>query len=266
MKTFHRIQALGCGVLSVLWLAQPAGAADVVSPLTPELKPVASEQGWTFSVAPYFWAAGLSGSVSQFGLPTVDVDANFGDILKNLDFAAMAIGEARHDRYSIFGDLMYVKVSTGSGTPRGIFATNVDVSSETFSGLVGAGYSIVQSDAGRLDLVGAMRVWSVNTDLDFHGGILDGVSRSDGATWVDGLVGVRANYSLTPEIYLTGWGMVGAGGANVDWDVAAALGYRFNERFSAVAGYRALGVNYRNDGFVFDVVQQGPILGLVMRF
>lgn len=266
MMTFYRTQALGWAVLSFLWLAHPAGAADAVSPMTPELKPVVTEQGWTFSVAPYFWAAGMSGDVAQFGLPTVEVDSSFSDILKNLDFAAMAVAEARYDRYSIFGDLMYVKLSGESGTPRGVVANSVEVSSQTFSGLVGAGYSILQSDAGRLDFVGAMRVWSVDTDLDFHGGILDGVSGSDGATWVDGLVGVRANYSLTPEVYLTGWGMVGAGGANVDWDVAAALGYRFNERFSAVAGYRALGVNYRNDGFVFDVVQQGPIMGLVMRF
>jgi len=241
-------------------------AADIVSPVTPDLRPVASEQGWTFAVAPYFWAAGLSGEIAQFGSPTVDVDTSFSDILKNLDFAAMAVAEARYDRYSIFGDLMYVKLSAGSATPRGILADSVDVTSETFSGLIGAGYSILKSDVGQLDIVGGARVWSVNTDIDFHGGPLDGVSPSDGATWVDGLVGVRANYSLTPEIYLTGWGMVGAGGANVDWDVAAALGYRFNERFSAVAGYRALGVNYRDDGFVFDVVQQGPILGLVMRF
>ncbi|RVD53740.1 MAG: hypothetical protein EOS30_21505 [Mesorhizobium sp.] len=45
-----------------------------------------------------------------------------------------------------------------------------------------------------------------------------------------------------------------------------SLGYRFNERFSALAGYRALGVNYSNNGFEFDVVQQGPIMGLVMHF
>lgn len=238
----------------------------MVSPVTPDLKPVASEQGWTFSVAPYFWAAGLSGEVAQFGLPSIQVDAKFGDVLKNLDFAAMAIAEARYDRYSVFGDLMYVKLSTGSGTPKGILATSVDLTSQTFSGLVGAGYAVLQSDEGQLDFVGAMRVWSAKTDLDFHGGILDGVSASDSATWVDGLIGLRANYSLTREVYLTGWGMVGAGAANIDWDVAAALGYRINERFSAVAGYRALGVNYRKDGFVFDVVQQGPIMGLVMRF
>ena len=44
------------------------------------------------------------------------------------------------------------------------------------------------------------------------------------------------------------------------------IGYQFNDTVSAVAGYRALGVNYRNDGFVFDTVQQGPILGLTVKF
>ena len=51
-----------------------------------------------------FWAAGMSGDIAQFNLPTVNVDTKFGDILKNLDFAAMAIAEVRYDRYSIFGD------------------------------------------------------------------------------------------------------------------------------------------------------------------
>jgi hypothetical protein len=250
-----------------LLLAGGAEAADIYSPMAPQPQQVVTEQGWTFSFAPYFWAAGLSGEVGQFGLPPVDVDADFGDIFDNLDFGAMAIGEARYDRYSIFGDIMYSKISGAAGTPRGIFASSVAVSSETFSGLIGAGYSVLDASSGRLDVVAGVRVWSVDTDISFSGGILDGVSRSDGATWADGLVGVRANYSLTPEVYLTGWGLVGAGAADIDWDVAAAIGYRFNDRISAVAGYRALGVDYSNDdGFVFDVVQQGPILGLVVRF
>jgi Protein of unknown function, DUF481 len=267
MMTIFRKACRASAVLGGLLLAaHPAAAADIVSPMTPDPQPVVTESGWTFSVAPYFWAAGLSGDVSQFGLPVVEVDSSFSDILDNLDFAAMAIAEARYDRYSIFGDLMYVKVSAGRATPLGIVATNVDVSSETFAGLIGAGYSVFQSDAGRLDVVAGVRVWNVDTDIGFTGGILDGVSASDGATWVDGLVGVRANYSITPEVYLTGWGLVGAGGADLDWDVAAALGYRFNERFSAVAGYRALGVDYEDNGFVFDVVEQGPIVGLVVHF
>jgi hypothetical protein len=257
--TFASVLALGLLAIS------PVRAADIYSAMAPELKQTEKE-GWTFAFAPYFWAAGLSGDIAQFGLPEVHVDADFGNILDNLDFAAMAIGEARYDRYSIFGDIIYTKISSDSGTPRGIVAGSVDVSSETFAGLLGAGYSVLQNDKGNLDLVAGARVWYVNTDISFSGGILDGVDRSDSATWVDGLAGVRAKYSITDNFYLTGWGLVGGGGANVDWDVMGGIGYKFNDTFSAVGGYRALGVDYSDDGFIFDVVQQGPIFGVVMHF
>jgi hypothetical protein len=233
--------------------------------MAPELHQT-EKAGWTFAVSPYFWAAGMSGDTGLFGLPTVHTDMDFGDILKDLDFAAMAIAEARYERYSIFADIMYSKISSGSGTPRGIVADSVDVTSETFAGLVGGGYSVLQDERGNLDVVAGARLWYAKTEINFDGGILDGVDRSDSATWVDGLVGVRAKYSLTDKVYLTGWGLVGAGGANVDWDVAGAIGYKFNEKVSAVAGYRALGVDYSDDGFVMDIVQQGPIFGVVMHF
>jgi hypothetical protein len=194
------------------------------------------------------------------------VDASFSDIFDHLDFGAMAIGEARYGRYSIFGDIMYTKISGSTGTPRGILASSVEVSTETFAGLIGAGYALLEDTSGRLEIVGGVRVWSVDTEISFSGGILDGISRNDGSTWVDAMAGLRGNYAITPEIYLTGWGLVGAGGADIDWDVAGAVGYRFTDKISAVAGYRALGVDYSEDGFVFDVVQQGPILGMVVRF
>jgi len=106
----------------------------------------------------------------------------------------------------------------------------------------------------------------VDTDISFAGGPLNGASFSDGDTWVDGLVGVRGNFNITPQVYLTGWGLIGAGQADLDWDVAASFGYRFNDSISALAGYRAMGVDYSNDGFVFDVIQHGPVLGMVIRF
>ena len=252
--------------IGICLVAVTGKAADIKSPLTPELQQATTESGWTFSFAPYFWAAGLSGDVAQFGLPAVDVDAGFSDIFDHLDFGAMAIGEARNGPYSIFADVMYTKISGQAGTPRGILATDVELTSETFAGFLGAGYSVSETETARLDVVVGMRLWSVESELSFSGGLLDGRSRSDSATWVDGLAGFRGTYLLTPEVYLTGWGLIGAGGANLDWDVAAAIGYRFSDTISAVAGYRALGVDYSNDGFVFDAVQQGPILGLVGRF
>ena len=247
--------------------ACPASAADAISATAPDPEPTITE-GWTFSVTPYFWAAGLSGETSAFDLPVVSIDADFSDILNNLDFAAMAIVDARNGRYSIFGDLIYTKLSADSATPLGLAATTVDLTAKTFAGLVGAGYSVLEGPAGHLDVVAGIRVWSVDTELGFSGpGPLGGRSFSDGATWVDGLVGVRGNYSFTPQFYLTGWALVGAGEADIDWDVAGGVGYRINDRFSATLGYRALGVDYSNDdGFLFDVVQQGPIMGLTIRF
>ncbi|MDE3820640.1 hypothetical protein [Sinorhizobium meliloti] len=247
-------------------LAGSAMAADIYSPVAPDGKQVETEQGWTFTIAPYFWMAGISGDVGMFGLPPTEIDASFSDVFDHLDFGAMVIGEARYDRYSIFTDVMYTKISGESGTPLGILASDVEVTTETFAGLLGVGYALIDNSSGRLDVVGGARVWSVDTEISLSGGILGGRSRSDGATWVDAVGGLRATYLITPQIYLTGWGLVGAGGADIDWDVAATIGYRFTDRVSAVAGYRALGVDYSNDGFVFDAVQQGPILGLVVRF
>jgi hypothetical protein len=136
-------------------------AADAYTPVTPEAPVTVTEEGWTFSIAPYFWRAGISGDVAQFGLPAVDVDASFSDIFDHLDFGAMAIGEARYDRYSIFGDIMYVKISGAAGTPRDILASSVEVSSETSMGLLGAGYALVDNSSGRLDVIGGVRVWAV---------------------------------------------------------------------------------------------------------
>ncbi|WP_416797358.1 hypothetical protein [Ciceribacter azotifigens] len=261
-----KANSISAAVLFSMAVIGPVSAADLQQPfIVPDAKP-AEDDGWSLAVSPYFWAAGISGDVAQFGLPEVHLESDFGDILKDLDFGFMAIGEARHGRFSIFGDVIYTKVSSGVSTPLGIVAESVDTTSETFAGFVGAGYAIFQDDRGNLDVVAGARLWHVSTEISFSGGLLDGVSDSDSATWVDAMVGVRGRYFLTDSLYLSAWGLIGAGQADLDWDIAAGLGYEFNDRISAVAGYRALGVDYSNDGFVFDVVQQGPILGLVVRF
>lgn len=221
---------------------------------------------WSFAVSPYIWAPSLSGTVAQFRLPPVNVNMTFSDIFKSLDFGAMAIGEARNDRFSVFADVMYTKISTDSATPQGLLAGNVKLESSTFSPLIGGGYSIWHEGNSYLDIVGGVKIWNVDTKLSFHDGLLDGRSGSDGATWADAMAGVRVRYVLTGNWYLTGWGLVGAGGGDIDWDVAAGVGYKFNDTISTIAGFRALGVRFSHEGYLFDTVQEGPIVGLVLRF
>ncbi|MET2827831.1 hypothetical protein [Mesorhizobium shangrilense] len=243
-----------------------AQAADPIPFSPPATNDTVEPEQWHFAASPYFWAAGISGTTGQFGLPPVKMESDFSSILKDIDFSFMGIAEARYERYSLFSDIIYAKVSTGGSTPYGVLSTSVDVTSETFSGFFGGGYSVLQDGKNHLDVIGGARLWYASTEISFKGGLFDGVEKRDGATWVDAVGGIRGQYFLTDNVYLTGWGVVGAGQAKIDWDVAGAIGYQFKDNLSAVAGYRALGVNYNRNGFVYDVVQSGPILGLLYKF
>lgn len=105
-------------------------------------------------------------------------------------------------------------------------------------------------------------------ELDFNPpGLIGGTELSQTETWADPIVGLKGQISITPEFYLTGWGLVGgAVSSEIVWDVMGGAGYQFTKSFSTVLGYRAAGVDYENDGFVYDTIQQGPILGAVFRF
>jgi len=69
-------------------------------------------------------------------------------------------------------------------------------------------------------------------------------------------------FHIAPYAWLAGFGA----GSDFMWDLNANLGYRWGEMFSTTIGYRYLDVDYENDGFLYDVAQQGPTLGMSWRF
>lgn len=239
-----------------------AGAADLANP------PAEPESGWSFTFAPYLWAAGMDGKVAQFGLPEVEIDASFGDVLKNFDIGLMGVGEARYGRFGIATDLLWVKLTADQGTPLGRLADSVEADVETLMFTAVGSYSLFLDDTASLDVVAGGRLWSVDTELNLKGGDLAGQSASDGETWVDPVVGLKGRANFTSDFYITGWGFIG--GFDVSskfmWDVMGGLGYSPSDSFSIIAGYRGVGVDYSDDGFVYDVVQHGPLLGFVFNF
>lgn len=132
-----------------------AHAGDML-PVSPRLESNSTEPDqWHFSVSPYFWAAGIDGKVGQFGLTPTRLKSDFSSILNDLDFSFMGVAEARYDRYSLFSDVMYTKISQDGNSPVGFLSkSSVDVTSQTFSGFFGGGYSVFEDDKGRLDLGG----------------------------------------------------------------------------------------------------------------
>ena len=251
-----------------------ARAADAAAEPPPES--VAPADEWTFTLAPYLWAAGIQGDIGLFGRQPVEVDMSFGDIFSDLRFGGMLVGELHNGTWGLFGDLIYVKTEADRSIARtvGGVPLTLAASVETTSviGTVMGEYRALSTPTATLDLMAGARIWSVENDIGValvaDGPPLAAFSGSDGRAWVDPMVGARARFNIDSSWYLTGWGMVGGFGAGseITWDVLGGVGYQWNECLSVVAGYRALGVDYDNDGFVYDIVQHGPILGVVMRF
>lgn len=257
----NKMRAIAFGGILSATFSGSVLAADVTEPL-------ADDSGWSFTAAAYLFASGLEGDSGVFGFQPQEIDLSFSDVLANLDIGFMGLGEARNGRFSIGMDIAYAKLGTEVNTPLGIAATSIDVTAETFMGTAIAGYSLIHTDTAHLDAIAGARLWSVNTEFDFKGGGLNGQSASDGATWVDPLVGAKFNAGLGSDFYISGWGMVGGFGVSSDlmWDVMGGLGYNVNDSFSVFGGYRAVSVDYSNDGFVYDIVQQGPMFAGVFRF
>lgn len=244
-------------------------ASDLPQPTPDDVEQAAAVKEWTFTVAPYIWAAGISGKAGVFGLPPQDIDLDFSDVLSNLDIALMAAGEARYDVWSIGFDFMYSDLGASVSTPRGILANDIDVDISLLVATLVGGYAVWSDDKAHLDVVAGARLWSADNEFSLNGGLLGGRSRSDGATWVDPMIGMKGRVDLGDSgFFLTGWGLIGGFGVSSDftWDAMASLGYDVTSSISLTAGYRGLGVDYSEDGFVLDITQHGPIVGAAFHF
>jgi opacity protein-like surface antigen len=63
-------------------------------------------------------------------------------------------------------------------------------------------------------------------------------------------------------------GSVGDFGVGPDftWQSLAGIGYDIDETWFLKAGYRALGVDYKNGTFRLDAIIHGPVVGVGIRF
>ncbi|EHK77960.1 hypothetical protein SM0020_10910 [Sinorhizobium meliloti CCNWSX0020] len=270
-KCFTPTLALTASLL-VGW---PVGAADVAEE-SPPLDVVYGDAGWTFSIAPYFWAASLKGDIAVRGRQPFDADIPFRDIFDNLRFGGMIVGEAHNGTWGVFADLIYLDIEVDKSLTRTIAGVPVSLSGSLDTTSVTATlmgeYRVLAQPSATLDLMAGARIWSVDNELDIAlsagGPPLAAFSGSDRQTWVDPMLGVKGRVDLSSSWHLTGWGMIGGFGVASDfsWDVLGAIGYQWTQSLSIVGGYRAVGVDYSRDGFTFDVIEHGPILGAVIRF
>jgi len=239
-------------------------AADIAEPAA---EPVI-DSGWVFSVTPYFWMAGLKGQIGVRGSEPTDVDLSFSEVFDAIEWwppPVMLAGEARNGRYAIFTDLIYLGTG-GSGTlAEQEILVNVEMNTVVWT--FGGSYRVVDNGTATLDLMAGGRLWYLDSDITLTDP-QNTVQGRGSKTWVDPIIGISGSIDLGNGFGLRGEADVGGFGvaADLDWQAVGTLQYQYNQMVSFEAGYRYLSVDYNDDGFVYDIVMQGPIVGATFKF
>jgi hypothetical protein len=83
------------------------------------------------------------------------------------------------------------------------------------------------------------------------------ISRDD--YWFDGYGGLRLRYNFNKTFYTAVRGEVGRGVvSNLMWEVEGIIGLNWTRSIFTEVGYRALGADFEDNNFRFDVVTHGP--------
>lgn len=223
-----------------------------------------------FQVTPYIWAAGLEGDVSPFRrVPTVHVEKSFSDIFEELNLAGFVNLYGRYGRWVMSGDVMYVNMSDSETVGPLPYVGAIDAKFDTaqLSATLQGGYRAINRRRFTLDVLGGARYWHLWNDLEVRTAARRFTVKSDYG-WTDPLIGLRAHLHLNEKVSFLAQGDIGGFGAGSDltWQALVTANYKINDRFAVSAGYKALSVDYDNDGHVFQSTLSGPVLGFTMRF
>jgi len=274
-----------------------AGLLVLLGPRAFAQSPISAEapkSRWEFDLVPYFWMAGLSGDMTVKGIPA-HVSESFADIWSDLDFGAQMHMEGRKDRWGLFLDVTYLKLST-SGEAKRVRAgpggelelttkIQADIGIKEWLVEFGGTYNVARWPLGTegtavgLDILGGGRIWSVDTDID--AGVKQTLgdfgrylypSISANKSWIDPFVGARLLFDLPKNFFVALRGDVGGFdvGSKISFNMSGYVGYNISRVVSLLAGYRALYVDYESGSgtnkFAFDTWMYGPSIGMLFRF
>lgn len=230
------------------------------------------EGGWSVRLTPYVMLAGLKGDVGVRG-QTAEVDASFSDIADYLNFAAMTALEARRGRLGLGADVIYMTLGADADiTSPGPLVDRVEDDMSAFILSPQVSYRVTRPGPASVDLLGGIRYWHLSNTLKLTGETEQELEFEASQDWVEPLVGARLGIDFSDRWFGLARGDVGGFGAGSDfsWQALGAIGYRFDSqgRYSVLAGYRQLDVDYENDddGFLFDVGMGGPTIAFIFAW
>jgi hypothetical protein len=223
-----------------------------------------TDADWEVLLTPYLWAAGLKGTTGIGTLPTLELDASFGDIAEQLDGAFSLHTEFHRGKWAFVIDPIYISLEVDLETPLPQLTPKINVDmwlieawgaykfTENFEVLAGARYQ-------DQDL-------SVSTGLPSPP--FPGTGLESKENWTDWFAGVRVKLPMGERWFFSGRADVAfAGDSESNYNVEVYINRRIRQTMALNIGYKYFRNDY-DDGvdFFYDIKQQGPVIGYTWAF
>jgi hypothetical protein len=297
----ERIMRVAAWMLAAcVGLALPARADGMAEPAAP----LAPTGGWSYQFTPYGWLPWISGDAVVKGREFA-VEQNPAQVLESLNMVWMSYAQAKQGPLTLFNDTMYASLGQSDSLVRsrrfsrhvsGTLGAAESADYRYWTVEAGGMYELMQWSSGHgargapdtvLEMLAGGRYWhqELNVDVDLRGTLnLDGLilsrnralAQSGSIDWVDPFIGARLRWQPAPGEEVSLRGDVGGFGAasKLTWQLLATYNWLLCVQgpltLDGYLGYRALSVDYvEGEGvsrYEFDVLQQGPVMGVTGRF
>lgn len=223
-----------------------------------------SESGWKQSAIIYLLAPTISGTTG-IGPVDGDVEIDPKSVFESLDGAFLGIYAAEKDRWGVYADVIYMDLGADLEGNLGILSGKL--TNKQFNLALAATYRL--SDHWQLLAGGMYTDLSLKLDVQRPNQV---VRRRTSESWIDPVVGARFTTPLGEKWSFGTMAMIGGFGVGSDllWSLNATFSYAFSDSMLLMLGYRFIDFDYEDgagrDRFRFDVVEQGPALGIRFDF
>ncbi len=216
-------------------------------------------QEWKFTIAPYLWYSSLEGDITVKG-QDAQADLSASELLDHLDLGLMGMFAARKGNWGITGDAVYVDLQVESDAP----PADIDPKLGIFT------LQAVRRLTDYADITFGARYNRLEAEIDFDAPINAEVGNT--RDWIEPVVGFvlrtpgehRWHAMLLADV--GGFGI----GSDLAWQAFPSIGWDMAKWASIEVGYRVLSTDYKTgegtDEFAYDMVYQGPALGVAFRF
>ncbi len=215
----------------------------------------------------YLWFSGLHGYVGVKGY-AVPVHQSISDIFSQLNIGLMTALDVRYKRWGSLSDVVFLSLSSNEkSTPLGAAYSGYTTNNKAFF-LDEEEYGRVV-DTGRFsaDAMAGARIWHLNNSVNLFQGSTATVTAGQTQNWVDPVIGARFRVNLDKGWFATVKGDGGGfgTGSQETYQMFGGVGKEFKEKYSLLAGWRYLQVDYKNGGFLYDAHMNGLVVGFNLR-